>query len=327
MTTGICGPSCTINVSPGFGVPCLLRYGKAQLKQRFLGDLFWGRKKICMAVTEPEGGTDVANIRTSAVRSSDGKSCIISGKKKWTSTAMWCTHAIVGLRTRKAGPMGISLIIVPLKNHKGVKVERLNMAGQISNGVSEITFDQVHVPVENLVGIEGHGMKYIMTNFNHERLTIAIGATRQARVALSAAFEYALQRQAFGIPLMEQPVVRNRLAKAGVQLEAQWAWIEQTVFQLSHAAQSATADAEAGAIVAGVKANAGAVLKECAECAMVVFGGAAYSKDGIGSIAERAWREVFGQRISGGSEDVMLDFMVRQLARTVRQKERSLSSL
>jgi len=77
-------------------------------------------------------------------------------------------------------------------------------------------------------------MKYIMTNFNHERLTIAIGATRQARVALSAAMEYVLKREAFGKPLVDQPVVRHRLAKAGALLESQWAWVEQFVYQMVH---------------------------------------------------------------------------------------------
>jgi acyl-CoA dehydrogenase len=76
------------------------------------------------------------------------------------------------------------------------------------------------------------GMSYIMTNFNHERLTIAIGATRQARVALSSAFEYVMKREAFGKKLIEQPVVRHRLAKAGALLESQWAWVEQFTYQM-----------------------------------------------------------------------------------------------
>ncbi len=76
-------------------------------------------------------------------------------------------------------------------------------------------------------------MRYIMTNFNHERLSIAVGATRQARAALSAAFEYVMKREAFGKPLVEQPVVRHRLAKAGALLESQWAWVEQFGYQLT----------------------------------------------------------------------------------------------
>ena len=110
------------------------------------------------------------------------------------------------------------------------------------------------------------------TNFNHERLTIAIGTTRQARVALSSAFAYCLKREAFGKTLMEQPVVRHRLAKAGSLLESQWAWIEQFVYQMCNMKKE-EADIELGGLTAAAKANAGVVLKECADCAVLLFGG------------------------------------------------------
>lgn len=112
----------------------------------------------------------------------------------------------------------------------------------------------------------------IRTNFNHERLTIAIGTTRQALVALSSAFAYCLKREAFGKTLMEQPVVRHRLAKAGSLLESQWAWIEQFVYQMCNMKKE-EADIELGGLTAAAKANAGVVLKECADCAVLLFGG------------------------------------------------------
>lgn len=115
-------------------------------------------------------------------------------------------------------------------------------------------------------------MADIMTNFNHERLSIAIGTTRQARVALSAAFAYVLKREAFGKTLFEQPVVRHRLAKAGALLEAQSAWNEQFVYQMANMKKS-VADIELGGLTAAAKANAGIVLKECADCAVLLFGG------------------------------------------------------
>ena len=135
-----------------------------------------------------------------------------------------------------------------------------------------------------------------MTNFNHERLTIAIGATRQARVALAAAFAYCLKREAFGKTLMEQPVVRHRLAKCGVRLESHWAWIEQFVFQMCRLSKE-DADVLLGGLTAGAKAQAGIVLKECADCAVLLFGGNGYTRSGQGEIAERMWREVPGNRI------------------------------
>ena len=90
------------------------------------------------------------------------------------------------------------MLVIPIKGNPGVSTRRLKVAGQISAGTSFIEFDDVKVPRENLIGQEGQGMKYIMNNFNHERIFIAIGVTRQSRVALSAAFEYCLKREAFG---------------------------------------------------------------------------------------------------------------------------------
>lgn len=124
-----------------------------------------------------------------------------------------------------------------------------------------------------------------MTNFNHERLSIAVGATRQARVALSAAFGYVMKREAFGKTLIEQPVVRHRLAKAGALLESQQSWIESFVYSMVQLTK-AEADVKLGGLTALAKANAGIVVNECAQCAVLLFGGAGYTKSGQGDIAE-----------------------------------------
>ncbi len=202
-------------------------------------------------------------------------------------------------------------------------MRRIKVAGQISAGTTFIELDDVKVPVENLIGEEGLGMKYIMTNFNHERLTIAIGVTRQARVALSAAFEYCMKREAFGKTLMDQPVVRHRLAKCGAELESQWAWVEQFVYQMTKLSK-AEADVELGGLTALAKAQAGRVLDECARCAVLLFGGNGLTRSGQGLIAEMIYREVPGARIPGGSEDVMLDLAVRQLVKNYKSKTKML---
>jgi acyl-CoA dehydrogenase len=124
-----------------------------------------------------------------------------------------------------------------------------------------------------------------MTNFNHERLSIAIFATRQARVALSAAMEYVMKREAFGKPLVEQPVVRHRLAKAGALLESLQAWVEQFVYQMTKLPKD-VADIHLGGLTALAKAHSGIVINECAQCAVLLFGGNGYTKTGQGEIAE-----------------------------------------
>ncbi|KAK4636117.1 Acyl-CoA dehydrogenase apdG [Fulvia fulva] len=323
LRSGLTGPSGSLTTGIAFGVPPIIKFGNEQLKKRFLPGLLRGEMRTCIAITEPDAGSDVANIQTTAVKSKDGKKYIVNGTKKWITNAYWSDNAAMAVRTGGPGPGGLSMLVVPLKGHKGVEMRRLKVQGQISAGTTFIELDDVEVPVENLIGEEGQGMRYIMTNFNHERLTIAIGTTRQARVALSAAFAYVLKREAFGKTLFEQPVVRHRLAKAGTILESQQAWIEQFVYQMTQMKKE-DADRELGGLTAACKAQAGIVLKECADCAVLLFGGNGYTRSGQGEIAERMWREVNGNRIPGGSEDVMLDLMVRQLGKNYQKKLKEL---
>jgi acyl-CoA dehydrogenase len=196
-------------------------------------------------------------------------------------------------------------------------MRRLKVQGQISAGTTFIELDDVKVPVENLIGEEGMGMRYVMTNFNHERLTIAVGVTRQARVALSSAMEYVMKREAFGKQLIEQPVVRHRLAKAGAELETMQTWVESFLYQMTQLTK-AEADVKLGGLTALAKAKAGMVLNECAQTAVLLFGGNGYTRTGQGEIAEKLYREVMGARIPGGSEDVMLDLAIRQLVKNYR---------
>ncbi|GAB7339075.1 hypothetical protein MBLNU457_5731t1 [Dothideomycetes sp. NU457] len=323
LRSGLAGPPGSLTTGVAFGIPPIYKYGSKALQDRFLPDLFTGKKRICIAITEPDAGSDVANIQTTAVKSKDGKKYIVNGTKKWITNGFWSDYATMAVRTGGPGAGGLSLMIVPLKGHQGVNMRRLKVQGQISAGTTYIELDDVEVPADNLLGEEGMGMKYIMMNFNHERMTIAIGATRQARVALSAAFEYCLKREAFGKTLMEQPVVRHRLAKCGIQLEAQWAWVESFVYQMCNLSKT-EADVELGGLTAAAKAQAGIVLNECAQCAVLLFGGNGYTRSGQGEIAERLSREAFGNRIPGGSEDVMLDLCIRQLVKNYQSKTKAL---
>lgn len=324
VRSGLLGPKSAITVGMAFGVPPIIKFGSKQLKERFLPDLLLGRKRSCIAVTEPSAGSDVANIGTSAIKSKDGKHYIVNGEKKWITNGIWSDHASMAVRTGGPGAGGLSMLVVPLKGYKGVSMRKLKVGGSRSGGTTYIELDDVVVPVENLIGEEGKGMNYIMTNFNHERLTVAIDVCGQSRVALSAAFEYVMKREAFGAPLINQPVVRNRLARCGADLESLWAWIEMFVHQMCHLSK-AEADAELGGLTALAKAKAGMVLNECAQCAVLLFGGNGYTQTGQGEVAEKLYREVNGARIPGGSEDVMLDLAVRQLLKNYQRKTKELN--
>ncbi|KAJ5626976.1 Acyl-CoA dehydrogenase apdG [Penicillium herquei] len=322
--SGLSGPGGSLNAGFAFGIPPIVKFGSKDLQERFLPDLLTGKKRACIAITEPEAGSDVANIVTTAVKSDDGQHYIINGTKKWITNAIWSDYATMAVRTGGPGPTGLSVLVVPLKNHPGVTMRRLKVSGQKAGGTTYIELDDVKVPVSNLVGKEGDGMRIIMTNFNHERLVISVGVTRQARVALAAAFSYCLKREAFGKTLMDQPVVRHRLAKAGAELETMWAWVEQILYQLCHLSKE-EGDRQLGGLTALAKAKSAMVLNECAQVAVLLFGGNGFTQTGQGELAEAIYRDVPGARIPGGSEDVLLDLSVRQLVKIYQAQEKKLA--
>lgn len=311
--TGISGPGSSMSPGFAYGIPPILSFGSEALKERFLPELLPGHARSCIAITEPQAGSDVANIQTTAKKSADGKHYILNGEKKWITNGIWAKYATMAVRTGGPGPTGISLLVVPLES-PGITRRRLDQMGQRAGGTTFIDLDNAKVPVGNLVGEEGKGMHYIMTNFNHERLLIAIGVTRQARVALSTAVGYTMKREAFGKTLTDQPVVRHRLAKAGADLETLQAWVYQIVYSLNHMPKE-EADLKLGGLTALLKAKAGMVFNECAQTAVLLFGGNGYTRTGQGELVEKIYRDVMGARIPGGSEDVMLDLSIRQLVK------------
>ncbi|KAI9653080.1 MAG: hypothetical protein M1821_007731 [Bathelium mastoideum] len=295
--SGMGGPPASMTAGFAFGIPPILKYGSRELQERFCPELLTGKKRCCLAITEPEAGSDVANIHTTATLTPDGQTYIVNGQKKWITNGYWSDYATTAVRTGGLGPAGLSLLLVPLQHHPGVTLRRLPVSGGRSAGTTFIEFDEARVPAANLIGAAGAGMRSVMANFNHERFLVAVGGARQARVALSAAMAYVMRREAFGGPLVEQPVVRHRLAVAGAQLESLWAWIEQFAYQLSRLERD-VADVELGGLTALAKAHTGRVLK--------------------------IYREVPGMRIPGGSEDVLLDLAVRQLVKNYKNKTKLL---
>lgn len=247
------------------------------------------------------------------------------------------------VRTGGAGASGLSLLMVPLKGYPGVNMRKLETSGQHTTGTTYIELDDVKVPVSNLIGLEGKGMINTMNNFNHERMMLTATILRQARVTLSAAFAYCLKREAFGKKLMDQPVVRHRLAKCGADLESASAWLDGLVYNLSQMPRE-QANKQLGGTTAMLKAQSTRVLLRCATTSSLLFGGSGFTRTGQGEIAERKchnwvsrsaysheylqflgiYREVNGSRVPGGSEDVLLDLGIRQLVKSYNLEAESL---
>ncbi|KAF2217315.1 hypothetical protein CERZMDRAFT_109065 [Cercospora zeae-maydis SCOH1-5] len=319
MRCGLMGPVTAITTGFAFGVPPIVHFGSPELQKRFLPDLLTGKTRICIAITEPDAGSDVANVQTVAEKTKDGKHFIVNGTKKWITNGMWSDYASMCVRTGGKGPGGLSVLLVPLKNTEGVSMRKIPVVGGKASGTTFIELDDVKVPVENMLGKEGQGMKYIMTNFNHERLTIATLVAAQARVALAAAFEWVMKREAFGNPLINQAVVRHRLAKAGAELETLWAWVESFAYQMCHFKKE-EADVKIGGLTALAKAKAGLVLNECGQCAQLLFGGNGYTATGQGELVSKIASEIHGARVPGGSEDVLFDLAIRQLLKNFQRQ-------
>ncbi|KAG5655223.1 hypothetical protein KAF25_001976 [Fusarium avenaceum] len=320
---GISGPASSLATGMAYGMPPIITYGSSELQNRLLPDLIRGKKRICIAITEPDAGSDVANITTTAEKSPCGKFYIVNGEKKWITNGVWSHYATMAVRTGGPGASGLSLLVVPLLDYPGATTRRMKTCGGTTSGTAFIDLEDVKVPVENLIGEEGQGMKMITRNFNHERLAICIGVVATSRAALSAAFAYVLKREAFGKTLMEQPVVRNRLARAGAELESVSAWTEQLVYQLSNL-EGQEMQQSLGGLVALAKAKAGLVVDECARCAVLLFGGNGYTRTGQGELVEKIYREVPAARIPGGTEDVMFDLAIRQLVKVYQSKTRAI---
>lgn len=288
------------------GLPPVLHFGSEALKKKVVGPCLRGEKVICLAITEPYAGSDVASIQCEAVR--DGDYYIVSGEKKWITNGTYASFMTVAVRTGGPGMGGISLLLLE-RDMPGITTRHLDCQGVWASGTSYITFEDVRVPVANLIGEEGQGFKYIMKNFNHERWGIVVQTARFSRVCYEDAFVYAHKRKTFGKRLVDHPVIRNKLAHMLRQIEATQAWLEQVTHQMNSPGDSS-------ALLAGpialLKAQSTQTFEYCAREAMQIFGGLGYTRNGQGERVERLYREVRGFAIPGGSEEIMLDFGVRQ---------------
>jgi len=186
----------------------------------------------------------------------------------------------------------------------------MNCSGAWSSGTGYITFEDVKVPAENLIGKENQGFKYIMFNFNHERFYFTALGMRNARICVEEAFAYAFKRKTFGKRLIDHAVIRNKLAHMIRQVEATHAWMEQITYQMKTMNEFEAMN-KLGGPLALLKAQMSITLEFCAREAAQIFGGLAYTRGGQGEKVERIYREVRGYAIPAGSEEIMLDLGMR----------------
>lgn len=290
------------------GLPPILLFGSEELKERVAPVCLRGEKFICLCISEPSAGSDVAGMQTTASR--EGDVYVVNGAKKWITNGIWADYFTVAVRTGTKRGSELSILLVD-KNMPGVKCVKMDCTGVWGSGTTYVTFEDVRVPVQNLIGKEGEGFKMIMYNFNHERWGFAAQATRFARVCYEESFKYAMSRKTFGKPLIEHQMIRWKLAEMARQVEATHNWLENITYQLS-TMPKLESNPKLGGSIALLKAQATKTFEYCSREAVQIFGGAAYVRSGRGAKVERLARDVKAMAIPGGSEEIMLDFGIRQ---------------
>ncbi len=284
----------------GIGLPPILATGSDEMKRRVAPPVLAGEKIIALGITEPSGGSDVANLKTRAVRTGDRY--IVNGSKMFITSGMRADWLTCAGRTGGAGAGGVSLLLIDM-DAKGVSRTRLEKMGWRCSDTAAIHFEDVEVPPENLIGPENGGFIGIMRNFNSERLGMAMGCCAFARVCLREAADWAQNRETFGKPLVGHQSIRIKLADMARQVNVTQAWVDLCAWQVQQGCDQP-------ADFAMLKVQATRMLEAVAREAAQVLGGASYIR---GSKVERIYREVRVNAIGGGSEEIMLDLAGRQL--------------
>ena len=286
--------------SNSIGAPPIARAGTPELKARVLPQILSGKKISALAITEPSGGSDVANLRTTARR--EGDVYIVNGEKTFITSGIRADYITTAVRTGGPGPSGVSLLLIE-GDTPGLSRTPLKKMGWWASDTATLHFDNCRVPAGNLLGEEGAGFKIIMHNFNSERLTMAAGCTAAARVCLDEAIAYAKQRHTFGKPLTGHQVIRHKLVDMAQKVAASQAMLEMLAWRLD---QGENPVAE----ICMLKNQATQTMAFCASEAVQIFGGAGFMR---GVKVERIYREVKVNAIGGGTEEIMKDLASRQM--------------
>lgn len=300
--SGSGGVGMAVAVQSEMATPPILRFGTEEQKQRYLVPAVRGEKIVCLGITEPNAGSDVASIETTARR--DGHGWVINGRKIFiTNGARAHVCLLVTRSDRGAGHEGFSLFLVETDT-PGFTVSRtLDKLGMRSSDTAELALDDVGVSDEQLLGSEGKGFMEIMWELQGERLIGVAGSIAGAWLVFERTLAYAKQRRAFGRPIGSFQVNRHRFAEMATELEAArrltydtalaWERGEYPVQQISMTK-----------LYGGIVVNR--VMNEC----MQLFGGAAYaSETGI----DRAWRDARLLRIGGGTDEVMREVVAKTM--------------
>ncbi len=303
------GVPMAIGVQTDMSTPALARFGSEEICNEFLKPSITGDLVSCLGVSEPSAGSDVAAIKTHAVK--DGDDYVINGSKMWITNgtqADWMCMLANTETDNKNKHLNKSLICVPLKEDgkraKGVTINRkLKKMGMHSSDTAEIFFDDVRVPQKNLVGEEGKGFIYQMMQFQEERLYAAIAGYTGCELAINETINYTRQRKTFGKPILDNQIVHYKLSELMTEVEAlkalTWKGIEIHVN-----------GGDCTKLASMSKLKATRLSRKVNDECLQYWGGMGYMNE---SPISRAYRDGRLGSIGGGSDEVMLGIISKYL--------------
>lgn len=297
------GFAITALVHTDLAMPYLLNYGSDRQKSDWLPGMMSGEILTAIAVTEPDAGSDVAAMRTTARR--DGAGFVLNGSKMFITNGVSADLVFVAARTQADERSSRSISIVAVdRGTAGFTVSRaLEKMGWHSSDTAELSFQDCWVPEENLVGEIDRGFYSIMNNFQNERLVLGGMAVGESSRALELTVEYVKQRRAFGAPLWEKQTIRQRLAARAAEVDA-------ARLLLYHAAWLREQGEEAVAEISKVKALIGELANRVMYDCVQFHGGMGYISE---TAIERMYRDARIHSIGGGATEVMLEEVAKRM--------------
>lgn len=283
------------------GLPPIVKWARADVRDRVVPQVLSGDKISALAVTEPGGGSDVANLQTRAVR--DGDYYRVSGSKTFITSGVRADFYTVAVRTGAPGFGGISLLLIE-KGTPGFTVGRqLKKMGWWASDTAELFFDDCRIPVGNLIGAENMGFACIMGNFQSERLALALMANMTSQLALEESLKWAHEREAFGKPIGKFQVIKHRLAEMATALEVSREFTYRQAAKMA-AGQSVIKE------ISMAKNFATDTSDRITTEAVQILGGLGYMRE---SLVERLYRDNRILSIGGGTREVMNEIISKQI--------------
>jgi acyl-CoA dehydrogenase len=296
------GFAITVLVHTDMASPHLQHAGSKAQIERYMPDFIAGRKIAAVAMTEPDAGSDLASMRTTARR--DGNEWVLNGAKMFITNGVYGDVYFVAAKTGESGRNHqVSMFIVE-KGAPGFGVARpLKKQGWLSSDTAELVFDDCRIPVENLLGEENRGFHALMRNLQNERIVLGAQAMGEAAKAIEITLDWVRNRKAFGANLWDKQAIRHRLAMRAAQVEAAQALIYNTAWRDAQG-QSVTKE------VSMIKALAGTLVNEVMYDCLQFHGGMGYMRE---SAIERMARDARVQAIGGGATEVMLEEVAKRM--------------